>query len=183
MINLLPAESKEELRAAKLNVVLVRYVVIQLCTYVFLGFAFAAAHYQLGVAKTEAASIAAANQDKASVYSDTEAEARSLRQNLADAKVVLGGDIDYAAIVAALGKLLPEGVIIDSLKLDQSVLSNQTTLQLYATTTDAAFSAQNALKASPLFSSVTAGEVSSQGGITGYPVTATVSVTFTKAQS
>lgn len=178
MINLLLPETKEQIRAAKLNTVLVTYLIILGCAIGFLALVYGGSYYLMSMAQSNAKQTTSENEERAAVYQDTRVAAQQLQTDLASARSMINSDIDYSTILTGLGALVPQGVVLQSLTLNTAMFTTPTEIQAYATTTELGLALRDALQGSSLVSSVTLGAVSSQGGIEGYPVSVKLTVTF-----
>lgn len=183
MINLLVPETKAQIRAAKLNTVLVNYIVILLSAILFLGVVYAAGYYLMSSAKVGAEKRIEESEQQASVYNDTRIAAQQLQTGLSEARSMIDSDVNYAKILTDLGTLTPKGVVIEKLALSSNSFTAPTPLQIYAETTDIGLAARDAFQSSSLFSSVTLGTMSSQDGIEGYPVSIELTVQFKRGSA
>lgn len=182
MINLLATDKKAEIRAARVNVILVQYTAILLLALVFIVGIFYYSLMALQNTMASANSLVEANDIKADVYSDTRQQVATLEANLTEAKSVLDQEVRYSKLLVGIGQLLPAGTIIDSLPLDTTALNGAPVqIKAYAKTNTEAVALQERLKSSPLFSSISVQATSESDGISGYPVSITMSVVFNKA--
>ena len=154
MINLLPEANKNELRAARMNVLLLRYNVMTLIAVGILLLAVAGFYAYLAGTKASAETANAENEAKASSYADTKKEAAEYRANLATAKQILSNEVIYSTTVFGITELLPKGVILDSINLSSQDVGNQTVLKTYATDYDAVARLKQSFERSKLFSDV-----------------------------
>jgi len=180
MINLLPEETKLEIRAARLNVILLRYIIILGLAVAFLVVVTFGSHFVLGTVEASAQTVINSNQTKASSFGSTQSEANALTANLQNAKSLLDANVDYTKILTSIAALVPNGVVLDKLAISPSTFGTPTSIQAYAKTTQAAIALKNAFSSSPLFTNVSFQTLSSTTGITGYPVNAQLAVTFNK---
>lgn len=183
MINLLVPETKAQIRAAKLNTVLVNYIVILVSAILFLAVVYGVGYYLMSNIQAGAEKRIEESEQQAAVYNDTRVAAQQLQANLGEARMMIDSDIDYAKILTDLGALTPKGVVIDKLVLQASSFTSPTQLQIYAETTEIGLAARDAFQSSPLFSSVTLGTMSSQDGIEGYPVSIELTVQFKRGSA
>lgn len=181
MINLLSTERKAALRAARVNVFLLRYIWLVLLAFVFILGTLYVSYTLLQETETSAKERIEANDVQSAAYSDTKQKVDALSTKLNGAKEVLGQSVSYAKILTTLGQSMPKGTILDSFKITQADLAG-TPLELtaYAKTDEDAVSIQQALQQSQLFAAVTPKGTSSTEGITDYPIKVTLTVTFNK---
>lgn len=178
MINLLPINDKKEIRAARVNVVLLRYNVILLITVLFLVGALAYSYYYLINAQQFATSAINSNAQKESSFTKIKTEADGFRSELASAKSILDGQMSYAKAALNIAKLLPEGTAINELKLNEQSFSTPLTLSVNIADEQAASHLIKNFKESPFFTGVTKNKISVGSG--AYPYIMEISVTMSK---
>jgi Tfp pilus assembly protein PilN len=182
MINLMPDEAKQEIRSARVNVILARYIAIILLAFCFLILLLGGSYVVLTQTKANAQSLIDANQSKAAIYSTTKAQVDALTSRLAQTKSILDQEILYSNVLVNIGKQMPAGTVIDSVSLDTASFSGKpVTLKAYAKTTDAAVALRQKFQTSPIFSKVNFESVSDTSGISGYPVSVSMTLTIAKA--
>ena len=185
MINLLPDETKREIKAARTNVILLRYNFFTLAALGLLGLFCAAFYLVLGNAQSSAASVTAKNQAKAQSYAKVRIAADEYRTNLTIANQILNNSINYSSFVFKLSQLLPKGVVLDNLSLSPSIVTTQTSFTARTTSYDKATELKETFQKSPLFTNVyfqtlTDNGASGNGQSTKYPITVTISVKINK---
>ncbi|HET6746873.1 MAG TPA: PilN domain-containing protein [Candidatus Saccharimonadales bacterium] len=182
MINLLPAEEKRQLRAARTNTLLIRYNIALLCAGVFLSIALGVVYVYLGTAKANSEQIISDNKAKASGYAAVESEANIFRSNLAIAKQILENEVTYSKVILAIANLLPPGTTLDKLSLDSSTFGTPTTLSAQAKSYENALALKDAFQKSSLFSDVHFQSITSNVGTQSgaYPYTVNLDVTIKK---
>lgn len=154
MINLLPDVNKKELRAARTNVVLLRYNILTLITVAVLLLIIGGFYAYLAATKITAEASYAESQEKASAFSDTKKQADEYRSNLATAKQILDNRVNYTSVVLGITELLPKGVVLDSITLTQQDFGNQTTISTSAANYDAITQLKKNFETSDIFSNV-----------------------------
>jgi Tfp pilus assembly protein PilN len=182
MINLLPHEEQRQIRAARTNTLLVRYNFFLLGAVAFLGLAEGITYFYLSTSLATAEQTTAQNKAKVSNFAPVEAQASLFRTNLATAKQILDKEVVYTKVVLAIAKVLPSGVVLDTLNLDVQTFGTPITLVAHAKNYDSALMLKDSFQSSSLFSdvhfeSIAAGETS---GNANYPVTVNLSVTIKK---
>ncbi len=181
MINLLSDQRKDDIRAARANIILVRYSAIILLAILFIAGSLYVSYSLLQVTKSSNEAIIESNDTKADIYSDTKAEVDALSAKLSDASGVLNQEVRYSQVLVKLGQLTPAGTILDKLTLTTANFSGTPTeITAYAKSTSEASTLQSQFQGSPLFTQVTLQGTETQG-IDGYPVTVKMTVTFNKA--
>jgi Tfp pilus assembly protein PilN len=182
MINLLPPDEKRQLRAARTNLLLLRYNFFLLAAIAFLGLATGATYVYLTSTKANAEQTINDSKAKVSAYSATASQAQLFRTNLTVAKQILDHEVTYSKIIIGIAQILPSGVVFTGLSLDASTFGTETTFTAQAKSYDRALALKDAFQASPLFSnvhfqSITAGGTSQN---TTYPVAVNLNVTIKK---
>lgn len=183
MINLMPDVAKKELRAARTNVVLLRYLAILIGAAAFLALVIYGSIFLLSLTKNSSQQLIDANDTKAAIYSDTKQQVSNLSSQLIEAKSALDQEVSYSQILISLGQLMTPGTIIDKLSIGSEAFEGKpVTLKIFAKSTDATVTLRDRFQSSSLFSDVQFETISdSSGGIDGYPVSATLTLTFVRS--
>lgn len=179
MINLLPPDDKKQVRAARSNVLLLRYNFLLIGIIVFLGLAIAFTYYYLSMSLDAANQTIANNAQKETSYSTTKTEAEKFRAQLSESKAVFDGQISYSAALINIAHLIPDGAVISTLELGETSFSTPLILNVNVKGKFQAATVRDNFKNSPLFSNVTIGTVK-KGTVTGYPYSIEVTVNMTK---
>ena len=179
MINLLPEDQKKQIRAARLNIVLVRYNFMLVFFIVFLFACLGFAYYYLSTAHQLAENAISENTQKESDYATIKTEADTFRSELATAKTILDDQVSYAKAALNISKLLPDGTSLNSLRLDEKSFSTPLVLTVNIANEQAAIELLNNFRNSPLFSNVTKGKITVASG--AYPYAMELTVTMSKA--
>lgn len=183
MINLLSTDRKTEIRAARANVILSRYIAIIAVALVFILGVLYVSHTLLTQTMDSAEIRIASNDTKAEVFRATKQEVEALSAKLNDAKLLLNQEVSYATLLTTLGRTMPAGTRLDSLALNDAAISGATPLEVtaYAETDEKAATIQQALQSSGLFTTVTLVSTNTDNTTEGYPVKVALTVTFNKA--
>ncbi len=184
MINLLPDTNKKELRAARMNVVLLRYNILTAVAVGFLLLTIGGFYVYLTNTKANAETANSDNQSKMAEYASTKKEAEEYRANLVTAKQILNNQVEYTSLVFGITELLPKGVVLDNINLSSKDFGNQTTITAYAKTYEAATQLKQNFEQSKLFDNVYFQSItSSEEGANAhadYPMSITISVKINK---
>lgn len=184
MINVMPDDTKKQLRAARANVTLSRYILISIIAFGFLVALLFGSSFVLAQTQTSAEALIEANDTKASVFEETQTQIDQLSQDLGSARTVLDQQISYSSILRSLGTAMTPGTVLDSFELSDTAASGSPVeVRIYATNTEALTRLRDSLANSPSFSSADLGSVSSQDGIEGYPVSATMTIVINRGAS
>lgn len=168
MINLLPNETKQQIRAARTNSILIRYMIILGFAFTFLALACAATFlFLLNIEETNE------NGTKNTSQSSTNNQS-TITKNILDQQV------SYSELIMGIAAALPSGTILDSLSINDNALNAPMTLQIHARSTDDAAKLKDSFKP-PLFSNTNINSTTNDSsGPTDYHVKVTVSVTINK---
>lgn len=179
MINLLPTDYKKQVRAARANVVLVRYNIFIILSVIFLASASGFAYFFLVNSEQFAENTITENASREGSYAEIKAKADAFKSELASAKSILDSQTSYAKAALAISRLLPEGTSLDKLALSESSFSSPLLLTVNIRDEKAAAQLLKNFTSSPLFSNVTKGKISIGTG--QYPYTMELTVTMDKA--
>ena len=182
MINLLPTNSKAEIRAARTNLILVRYIAILMLAIGFIVIAMYVTYSVLAMTKNSSNEVIASSDVKADVYSSTNTQVKALSAQLSDAKVLLDDEVRYSKVLVNVAQIMPANTIFDKLVFDSStVTTTPISTKVYAKTSADAVALRQNFEKSPFVSGVNFLTVTENGsGVEGYPVSADVSFTLTK---
>lgn len=180
MINLLPPQHKQDIRAARANSLLIRYNFLLLAALAFLMLAIGIVYVYLTSTKANAEVTIKDNQAKVANFASIEEQAQTFRNNLSVAKLILDKEVNYTKVILSVAKVLPAGTILTSLSLDASSFGTQTTLAAQAKSYEQAIALKDALTNSGLFSDVHFQSIVTSEGSSGYPITVNLNVTFKK---
>lgn len=180
MINLMPDDLKKELRAARVNVLLIRYMGVILAAFGFLVFILFGSFFLLSQTQASSQALIDANDTKADVYSSTKTQVNELSTQLSEAKGILDAEILFSHVLTNLGQQMTAGTIIDKVTLSKDSFSGTpVTLKIYAKTTNDAVALRDRFQSSTFFTNVSFQTISdTAGGITGYPISATMTLTL-----
>lgn len=167
MVNLLPPETKRQIRAARMNVILYRYCVLIVLTATLLGGVFGLGFWATMNDRQTADSAKADTQTAAAPYAKTKTAAENFARDLATAKTILGSNVSFSKLVLDIAAVVPQGVILNNLSLGTNAKPD-TPIDLSGRTTTyaAAVNLKNSLEASPIFEQVSITNIS-QSDVTG----------------
>lgn len=183
MINLLADERKDQIRAARVNVILSRYIAIIVMAVAFLLAVLYVSYVVLENTKTKADSIVQSNDVNSDAYKDIKAKADALNTKLIDSKAVLNQQVSYSKFLTTLGQSMPAGTILDSLNLtEESFNGVPMEIKAYAKNSESAAALQAGLQASRLFTVVSIKSTDSANGTDGYPVSVVLTASINRAR-
>ncbi len=163
MINLLPDDRKHEIRAARANVLLLRYNFLTLGVVIALAILCIGSLFILQNNKQNALATISENEGKTSTLADVRKAADEYRQNLVLAGKIVDNGVSYTDIVIGITKLMPDGAVLDGLSLGAAASAgiappSATTQQIVFQAQSKDFATAEKLKtsfqSSPLFSNV-----------------------------
>jgi len=178
----MPDESKQELRAARVNIILARYIGVIFLSSVFLGFILAGSYFLLDQTRQSAQLLIDSNDTKAEIYSATKSQVDTLSTSLSGAKTILDQETLYSKALINIAQQMPEGTVIEKIELHEAAFNGEPlTIKVYAKTADSIADLGQKFQSSPFFTNVTLGTISDgSAGINGYPVSATVTLALNR---
>jgi len=182
MINLLADDRKNDIRAARVNVILIRYITILFAAVVFLMGVLYVSYTVLQATKASADQIVESNDVKADVYKETKTKVDALSAKLRDGRALMANEIHYSKVLTSLGASMPEGAVLDSIEFSEASFTGVAVpVTAYAKTNEAAAQISERLQASPLVAQVKVQETDTSKGTADYPVSVTMTIVFNKA--
>lgn len=177
MINLMPPLMKRELRAARANTVLRKYLTTSLVALVSLlvifGGAYSINHMNY---KQHKAQLEDSQQRLASLQ-DIRHKVKVYNESLTDAKQMFSNEIKLSKLVARISGALPPGSVMSNMSLDLEQLSKPLAITIQLDTIEKAPVLKRNFEDSGLFTQVILKDVSGAQGIsTAYPYTASIEV-------
>lgn len=185
MINLLPDEVKTDMSAARMNVVLLRYNIVVLASIAVLALFCLTFFLILKNSQTVAVSTKNDNSGKAASYANVRKEAEEYRNNLTVAKSIFASAITYTEILNSITKLIPSGVVLDSLNISDSTFGQQNSFSAHAKSYVAATKLKENFQSSKLFSNVYFQSLtaSNSPSDSSYPVSVVISAKLNRIES
>lgn len=186
MINLLPDTYKAEIRAARTNVLLMRYIAILLVAITTLGGLVAGSYFVLNGARDSAQAKVNENEQRVAEYRSIKVSADSFRSDLSTVKSILEQDISFSKLIYKIADAVPKNVVLDSLTLDPKTFGTRMTINASAKTFEdaaklkEAFANKQELFSGVQLQSIQSGGSSSDSPSAGYPVKVSISVILNK---
>ncbi len=188
MINLLPDETKRDIRAARMNVILLRYNLLAAGAAALMVLVCLIFYVILQDNQSQALNTTNDNNAKAASFASVRKEANEYRDNLTLASKIIDNGVSYTNVIIAITKLIPSGVILDNLTLSAQTFSQQTTFAGHAKSYEAAAKLKESFQNSKIFSDVyfqsltTSGPSTNGGGSNNaYPIVLSLSAKLSKA--
>jgi Tfp pilus assembly protein PilN len=181
VINLMPPDMKEQIRYAKMNRLVLKYVWVTIVVVGVLGGIFGGAYYLIQQqTNAVAADVASKEQDINAQSSALLPKAQDASQRLNAIKYVQDTQTRFSLLIADLVKVIPQGVKLDGISLtgnDQAPV----TLQVSAEKYDDILALRNSLVVSPRISAADIVNITSPGS--GAPWGGTLAIGFKPGQS
>ena len=187
MINLLPVEVKRDIRAARMNVVLLRYNMFIAGAIIALGLLCLGIYVVLRNSQASAQDTNEANLAKAARYAYVRQEADTYKKNLAIAKSIFSNANSYTDVINAITKLIPNGVVLDSINLNAGTFGSQNSYSAHAKNYAAATQLKTNFQQSTMFTEVHFQALTNADGNNGgaaansaYPISVVISAKLNK---
>lgn len=181
MINLLPDQRKTEIKAARVNVLLVRYTSLLVLGLAFIFGVLYVSYLVLASTNQSALAIIESNDVKADVYKPTKDQVDALSASLTQTKVILDQEVLYSRVLVKLAQEMPAGTVLETLTLNESSFNGSPlTARVFAKTTEQAVALQEKFRNSSLFSNVSFQSIEQNNGVEGYPVSISISFTLNR---
>lgn len=180
MINLLPEDTKKQIRSARANTILFSCLIILFIAVAFLILACSSTYLLLNSVKADSEKAVTEASSGTTLYAQFNSQADIIRSNLLTARGILDQQISYSDIITKIATALPSGIILDSLSISKNTLGTPITLQLYANSTDNISKIKDGFQ-SPPFSNYNLQETKTDsGGPNGYTTKIAITVTIDK---
>lgn len=183
MINLLSYDKKNEIRAGKANVIILKYIFISLAAAILLGLIIAGAYITLELSRENAQNRINQNSTEIAKYEVVKTRAETFRANLATAKQIIDNEIAYSSAYIKIAQVIPAGVVIDTLDLNSTSPGSSMTFTARANSSDSALALKSSFQDHPeIFSNVYFDSITTptDSNDEDYPVTVTITATLTK---
>lgn len=132
MINLLPPQAKQDIRAGRVNRLLVRYIVLfailSLVLAAELGFAFFIMQNTKASSEANIAEVKSSTQEMA----QDQLAVDEFKQNLATAKTILDKQISYSDVILRFASTIPDGIVLDNFSISPDRIGQPTTFDVMA---------------------------------------------------
>lgn len=182
MINLMPDTAKQQLRAARTNTILFRYILVILGSALFLALIAWGAFFLLSQIKDTSQRLIDANDSKTAVFDQTKAQIESLSADLNEVKGILDQEILYSKVMVNIAQQMPANTVLDKLTLDADSFSGKPiTLKAYGKSNEDIVQLRNRFQSSSHFRNVNFQNVTENDGIAGYPVSVTMTLTLNRS--
>ena len=172
MINLLSIEEKRDIQAARLNVQLLKYMVMVVGGIAFLGIIFLVGYFITSGERRVAEDELAIQKQEAEKYSQVEKEATEFAKNLTIAKSILANEIVYSELMMSIASSLPQGAILSDFVVDNTSLATNNkpiTLNTEVDSFETALRMKSSLEDNPLLEHVNIVFIEEKPRVDGQP--------------
>lgn len=185
MINLMPPEDKKNIRAARANVLLMRYSILTVIIIAASLVLLVGVYYLLINEKNAAEARTNENNQAVANYSDVKARSDNFRSELSQAGQHINGSVHFSALLREVTRLLPSGTSIDQLQLESTDVGQTKSLTVLVLGESQAYQLRDNFASSTFFSGVAFDGVSQNSGATAsrYPYTVTLRFTIIKGMA
>lgn len=147
-VNLLPTDEKNQLQAARFNSYLLKYLIFTSLTVLFLGVLIAATFFLTTTVSNNQKTITESSGD-----ATTQQQLNTANEEVRKvAAIITQKKSYYLDVIESINKSLPEGVVMNTINLDNIDLTSQLTLSMYAKKGDPTTEIKNNLSDQELFS-------------------------------
>lgn len=154
MINLLSLEDQRQLRAARTNSLLLRYVVLLGIILLFLIVEMGGAYFVLSNTNSASQQQIDSNNAKTASYADTKLKFTNFSRDLSTAKYILGQQVPYTTILLKLAATLPENTTLDSIEINPATFGTPSTLTVNTGSYEQAVNVKTTFQQSDIFTDV-----------------------------
>src|SRR5450755_3742504 len=120
MINLLPPQTKENIRYSKLNQYVMRYIRLLVVVIVVLAAAFAGTWYYVHQQVAQATRDTADKQATIAGYNTLQTQANSANSRLTAISAIQAGQTKFSQLLDDLAAVMPKGAVLSSITLTGS---------------------------------------------------------------
>lgn len=181
MINLMPDTKRKDIEAARLNVLLVRFNIILVALLALICVIYAIFYLELTRNQSVAKENKGTSQMQTSSYSKDQSAIAEYAQNLTTAKLIFENTISYTSLITSMTELLPSGVVLDSINLQEDTIGKQTVFSAHVKTYAKASELRDRFQKSKVFSDVRLVSISDSGAAdTNYPYSVTINATINR---
>lgn len=182
MINLLPYDMKKQLKAARLNSILIRYIIVLLISTLFIGLLGLGLNYYIDLTQNSIGDKSEQAGSASMTNAEMTSKATDINQKVASVKSAVETGTSYSQILINLAQKLPSGVILETLSLSDSELSKTIELTFYAKNNDSARKIKDQLSSSAMFKNISEPTITTidNPAFSGYPTKVVLSLTIDK---
>jgi Tfp pilus assembly protein PilN len=151
MINLLPPERNLNMRIARNNTILRRYLELVLVSFVIIAAAVAGAYYFLYSQQQSVEKTVAINQAKVKELEPVQKQAEELSVTINTIAGLMSKNVKFSDMLTQIGGIMPEGSVLTGLQFSLENLSSPLVVSAQVGSEERAAVLRNNLASSPLF--------------------------------
>lgn len=183
MINLLPKENRQQLRAAHANDILIKALIWLGTATAFLILISAATYLLLINERSSQKKITESNTSLSTTFNSAVSDLSKINSNAIEVKSILSQQISYSDAIIQISAALPKNVILENLTLKSHGTSEATLLKVRSKTVNDIATMKANFEKSGLFSNYTEIVTNELTDSSPYPVSIDVSLTIIKGVS
>jgi hypothetical protein len=169
MINLLPKDEKNEIHAARTNIVLFNYIILLIIAIMFLIITCTSLYFLLNDIKKSAETQV--DIKISNLQGSKNNQIGTVGEVIASAQAILNRQINYSEVITSVGSILPYGVIVDKISLSEDLLNEQLEIEFWAKSARVAPELIANLQKITIFSDIVSQQpILSTGNSPDYPV-------------
>lgn len=164
MINLLPPEISCELRAARWNSILRKYLITSIAALMLILFVFSGSFYLNYTNQQDYAKERALSEQKLAQSKDVRERAKEYNDNLKVAQQVLSSEVRLSELLKELSGTLPPGSVLNDVSLDLQSIVEPISITAQIDSFEKAAVLKRNFEESDIFETVTLSSVMGVGG-------------------
>lgn len=181
MINLLPDDTKKQIKAARTNTILIKYLFISLFAIAFIILSSLMVYVLLINNQPKATSTANTSQAKENEYSTLKSQLDNIYLIFSSTKPVLQQQISTSEIIIGIGGHLPSNVVLENLSLSTSKIGTPISLSAKAKSSNDIAKIKESLQKSPIYTNISLqSEKTNPNDTSGYPISVTINLTINR---
>lgn len=182
MINLLPIETKKELRAARTNTTLIRYLIFIGFSIAFLIIASLVSYWFLIGIEDNNKKAVSDQKTVQTAYDSAKKQLDTMTNDVAIASSIIDQQTNFSSIITDFASVVPDGIVIDNLKINTSDIGKSITITGKAISESVVNTLRNNLSGSENYSSPSVQSVSDSRD-SNYPISININVTINRKAS
>jgi hypothetical protein len=151
MINLISNESKRELRAARSNIILRKYIITVLGLLVVVTASYAVGYLLLVTQESRYIASLTQYEPQRGQYVNTIKQANNYSKNLNIAKSILANELAFSSFTTMVAQTTPPDVVLTNLNIESKVIAKPLEFDFKAKSYDNALETKERFESSPYF--------------------------------
>lgn len=181
MINLLPYDTKKQIKAARTNTTLIKYLFISIFAIAFIILSSLMVYVLLINSQPKTTTTANASQTSESEYSTLKSQLDNMYLSFSSTKPILQQQISTSEIIIGIGANLPPNVVLGDLSINSSKIGIPISLSAKAKSSSDVAKIKESLQKSSMFTNISLqSEKTNSNDTSGYPVSVTINLTINR---